>query len=53
MALQAAQLRAQAELQKLQLENEGRALDNERRKIELAGAAKGAGGRDPNQLDDQ
>ena len=51
--MQAAQLRLQGELQKLALENEGRALDNERRKIELAGAAKGAGGRDPNQLDDQ
>jgi len=29
-------MRLQAELQQLQLENEGKALDNEKRRIELA-----------------
>ena len=42
MALQAAQLRAQAELAKLTLENEGRALDNQRRQIELAAMMRAA-----------
>ncbi len=42
MQMQSAQLRLQ--LQKLALENEGRALDNERRKIELAAAREVAGG---------
>jgi hypothetical protein len=44
MALQAAQLRAQAELAKLTLENESRALDNQRRQIELAAMVRAAQG---------
>jgi len=34
--LQAEQLQMQGELRRLELENEGKALDNEKRRIELA-----------------